>query len=88
MKMFDIIKSFGRSKGEEVDVVDFENDSVAILSDCGTRLYDIRLLDDGGLEITVNDTVKYGNEILDTEIIVKPKFRNNVIIKRDLYDMS
>ena len=81
MKIFDIIDSFDK----EPEISTFKNNSVAIMDDDGNRLFDITLNNDGSLEVISNGTLMLNGKILDSALIVKPRFQNSVIIERPEY---
>jgi hypothetical protein len=79
MQVYDIIKSFNSEK----EIHEFN--SMAILNDKGQRLFDIELNKDGTLSVTTNGTVMVDGVILDSTMLVEPKYNNYVVIHRAKY---
>ena len=60
--------------------------SLEIIAPDGRTLFDIRVLDDGSLEVSASSCVKIGDTLLDTGINIMPRACNQVYIRRNRYD--
>ena len=51
-------------------------------------LFEIALKPDGSIDISSNDTLKLGDVILDTQLLIKSQYCNCINVSREIYNME
>lgn len=65
---------------------EFRGKNIDIIADDNRPLFCIRLLEDGGIEISAGHICKQGDKMLDDIINIRPISSNRIILMRSLYD--
>ncbi len=66
-------------------VIELNHSEITILAKDGRSFYDLRLNEDGSLEVRLSEVVKHKSKLLDTRISVHPVACNVVRIERGIY---
>lgn len=77
--------AYAHMANEPDSVTEIKSGILKIKTEDDRTLYEIALNDDGSISISTNDTLKFNGDILDTQLIVKTKYSNQLIVSRDLY---
>lgn len=56
-----------------------------IVAEDGRTLYDVRVSEDGTLEVSAGGTVKQAGRVLDSQLMVRPHSTNVITIMREEY---
>lgn len=67
-----------------------QGDEIQIMGQDGRSLYNLRICDNGTLEVSTHITAKAkgSNAILDTSLNIMPKAYNSVTVQRQIYKDS